>query len=427
MPGMPWPLPWPFDTTYMQLALIAGLAVGASAPLIGTFLVQKRLSLLGDGIGHVAVAGVGGGLLFGTSPVWTALLVAVVAALALEWLRSRGRTSGDLALALFFYGGIAAGVVLAGRSATNANLQPYLFGSILTVTENDVYTVVALGVLIMAAIGLTRRGLLAVVLDEEAAHVAGIPVGVLNALLAALTAVTVAAAMRVTGVLLVAALMVLPVATSRVVARSFRTTTLGAGAVGMVAVVLGLAAARQWALAAGGAIVLGTNAVGSTVDQAGGPVAQMPTPSWEASLRINLTAPMWLVRAAIPHMIEAGHGSIVNISSRAAERASRGLAAYIASKGGLNALTRSIAVDYAESNVRCNTISPGYVLNERRDADLSEARRSRLEGMHLTRLGEASDVAYAAVYLASRESEFVTGVNLTLDGGGSAARGLTLG
>ena len=90
MPGMPWPLPWPFDTTYMQLALIAGLAVGASAPLIGTFLVQKRLSLLGDGIGHVAVAGVGAGLLFGTSPVWTALVVAVAAALALAGCRDRG-------------------------------------------------------------------------------------------------------------------------------------------------------------------------------------------------------------------------------------------------------------------------------------------------------------------------------------------------
>jgi zinc transport system permease protein len=253
---MPWPLPWPFDTTYMQLALIAGLAVGASAPLIGTFLVQKRLSLLGDGIGHVAVAGIGAGLLFGTSPVWTALVVAVVAALALEWLRSRGRTSGDLALALFFYGGIAAGVVLAGRSATDTNLQPYLFGSILTVTENDVYTVVALGALIVAAIAVTRRALVAVVLDEEAARVAGIPVAALNSLLAGLTAVTVAAAMRVTGVLLVAALMVLPVATSRVLARSFRATTLGAAAVGMAAVLLGLAAARQWALAAGGAIVL---------------------------------------------------------------------------------------------------------------------------------------------------------------------------
>jgi zinc transport system permease protein len=256
MPGMPWPLPWPFDTTYMQLAFVAGVVVGASAPLIGTFLVQKRLSLLGDGIGHVAVAGVGAALLLGTGPIWTALVAAVAAALAIEWLRARGRVAGDLALAIFFYGGIAAGVVLTGRSATNTNLQPYLFGSILTVTENDVYTVMALGTVIVAAIAVTRRALLAVVLDEEAARVAGIPVAALNTLLAALTAVTVAAAMRVTGVLLVAALMVLPVATSRVLARSFRATTLGAAAVGVIAVVVGLAAARQWALAAGGAIVL---------------------------------------------------------------------------------------------------------------------------------------------------------------------------
>jgi NAD(P)-dependent dehydrogenase (short-subunit alcohol dehydrogenase family) len=177
----------------------------------------------------------------------------------------------------------------------------------------------------------------------------------------------------------------------------------------------------------GGVTVLVNNAVGSTVDETDGPVAQLSTSSWEASLRVNLTAPMWLARAAIPHMVEAGHGSIVNISSRAAERASPGLAAYIASKGGLNALTRSIAVDYASENVRCNTISPGYVLNERRDAALADDRRARLEGMHLTRMGEAGDVALAAVYLASREAEFVTGVNLELDGGSSAARGLTLG
>src|SRR5262249_3105291 len=133
MPGMPGPLPWPFDTTYMQLALIAGVAVGASAPLIGTFLVQKRLSLIGDGIGHVAVAGVGAGLLFGTSPVWTALVVAVGAALALGGVRPRGRTSGGLPLAPVFCGGNAAGCVLARPLAPHADLQPYLFGSILTV------------------------------------------------------------------------------------------------------------------------------------------------------------------------------------------------------------------------------------------------------------------------------------------------------
>jgi zinc transport system permease protein len=256
LPGMPWSFPWPFDRTYMQLALLAGIVVGATAPLIGVFLVQKGLSLLGDGIGHVAVAGIGASLLLDTSPTWTALVVAVAAALVIEFLRTRGSATGDLALALVFYGGIAAGVVLASRSATNTNLQPYLFGSILTATADDVWTVLALGAVIAVAIAFTGRALLAVVLDEDSARVAGIPARSLNTMLAVLTAVTVVMAMRIVGVLLIAALMVLPVATSRLLARSFRATLIGAVAVGVVSAVLGLFAARQWALAAGGAIVL---------------------------------------------------------------------------------------------------------------------------------------------------------------------------
>jgi zinc transport system permease protein len=256
LPGMPWPLPWPFDRSYMQLALVAGVVVGATAPLIGVFVVQKGMSLIGDGLGHVAVAGIGAALLFDTSPTWTAMAFAIVAALGIEWLRARGGATGDLALALIFYGGIALGVVLASRSGTNTNLQPYLFGSILTATADEVWTVIGLGLLIVVAVAFTARALLAVVLDEDAARVGGIPAGALNALLAVLTAVTVVAAMRIVGVLLVAALMVLPVATSRLLARSFRTTLFGAVAVGVVSAVLGLVAARQWALAAGGSIVL---------------------------------------------------------------------------------------------------------------------------------------------------------------------------
>jgi zinc transport system permease protein len=256
LPGMPWELPWPFDRTYMQLALLAGIVVGATAPLIGVFLVQKGLSLMGDGIGHVAVAGIGASLLLDTSPTWTALVVAVAAALVIEFLRARGSATGDLALALVFYGGIAAGVVLASRSATNTNLQPYLFGSILTATADDVWTVIGLGAVIAVAVAVTGRALLAVVLDEDSARVAGIPARSLNTMLAVLTAVTVVMAMRIVGVLLVAALMVLPVATSRLLARSFRATLVGAVGVGVVSAVVGLFAARQWALAAGGAIVL---------------------------------------------------------------------------------------------------------------------------------------------------------------------------
>jgi zinc transport system permease protein len=250
-------LPWPFERDYMQLALWAGLIVGACAPLIGVFLVQKRLSLMGDGIGHMAFAGVAAGLLLEVWPVWSALIVAVAGALAIEWLRTRGRATGDLALALFFYGGIALGVVLVSRTGGGSvNVIPYLFGSILTVSPSDVRVVAVLGVVIILAMAFFGRALFAIVLDEESARVAGIPVDAANALLSVLTAVTVVAAMRVVGVLLIAALMVLPVASSRLVARSFRTTVVLSVCVGLVSVVAGLAAARQWDLAPGGSIVL---------------------------------------------------------------------------------------------------------------------------------------------------------------------------
>ncbi len=188
-----------------------------------------------------------------------------------------------------------------------------------------------------------------------------------------------------------------------------------------------ISAVHDWA---GGLTILVNNAVGGSlagVETHDSKVGDMDTAHWETALRMNATAPMWLIRAAIPHMRAAGHGSIINVSSRQAERPSGGLSAYAASKGAMNALTRAVAVEYAGDGIRCNTISPGYVLNERRDADIAPERRERFEGMHLTRLGEASDVAHAAVYLAGQESGFLTGINLQLDGGSSIARALVIG
>jgi NAD(P)-dependent dehydrogenase (short-subunit alcohol dehydrogenase family) len=158
-----------------------------------------------------------------------------------------------------------------------------------------------------------------------------------------------------------------------------------------------------------------------------GPVAEVDPDAWQRILQVNLGGPAFLCRAAIPAMRTYGHGSIINISSRAAERGTPRLAAYAASKGGMNALTRSIAVDYASDGIRCNTIQPGYLLHEQRDANLDPARRARLEGMVLGPLGTAEDVALAAVYLASSESGHVTGITLRVDGGSTAARGLVLG
>lgn len=251
------PLPWPFERQYMQLALAAGLVVGVSAPLVGTFLVQKRLSLMGDGIGHVAFAGVAAGLLTGLNPLWTALVAAIAGAVAIEWLRLRRRAAGDLALAVFFYSGIAAGVVLTGLAGSlNAGLLTYLFGSILTVSPADTVTIVLLGGVIVTAVVLLWRPLFSVILDEDAARVAGLPVETLSLGLAALAAVTVVAAMRVVGVLLVAALMVLPVGAAERVALSFRTTLGWSAAIGVASVILGLTAARMADLAPGATIVL---------------------------------------------------------------------------------------------------------------------------------------------------------------------------
>jgi zinc transport system permease protein len=241
----------------MQLALASGLAVGACAPLIGTFLVQKRLSLMGDGLGHLAFAGVAAGLLAGVSPLWTALVVAVAGAMTIEWLRLRRRASGDLALAVFFYSGIGAGVVLTGLAGSlNTGVLTYLFGSVLTVSPADAVSICALGAAILVAVATTWRALFSVVLDEEAARVVGLPVDALSLGLAALTAVTVVAAMRVVGVLLVAALMVLPVGAAQRLARSFGSTLRWAVAVGMGSVVVGLVVARAAGLAPGGTIVL---------------------------------------------------------------------------------------------------------------------------------------------------------------------------
>ena len=259
-------LPYPFELGFMQRALVAGVVVGIFAPMIGTFVVQKRMSLIGDGIGHIAFAGVGAGIVAGVSPVGAALVVAVLGALGIEWLRSRRTASGDLALALFFYSGIAAGVVLVSLGgAFNATVLTYLFGQPLTVSDSEIGVILVLGAAIVAVMLVVRRTLFAVVTDEDWSRVAGLPVGRMNSLLAVVVAVAVVAAMRIVGILLIAALMVLPVASGQLLARSFRGTLWWSVAIGVASVVAGLAASRIWGLAPGGTIVLISAAVFAVV------------------------------------------------------------------------------------------------------------------------------------------------------------------
>ncbi len=249
----------------MQRALVAALLVGLAAPVIGTYLVQRRLSLLGDGIGHVALTGVALGWLVGNAmglvegalAIPGAVVAAVAGAVVIEMVRGRGRTSGDVALALLFYGGIAGGVLLISLAGgTNANLMAYLFGSISTVSGADLgLTVVLASIVLVVGVGL-RSALFAVCHDEEFARASGLPVRVLNIAIAVVAALTVTVAMRVVGLLLVSALMIVPVAVAQLVSSSFRRTMTLAMVVGVTVCLVGLSITYWQDVSPGATIVV---------------------------------------------------------------------------------------------------------------------------------------------------------------------------
>lgn len=250
------------DYEFMRLALVAAIFTGLAAPAIGTYLVQRRLALLGDGLGHVALTGVALGLLTGAAPVLTALLVAVLGAALIEILRAYTRTSADLALAMLFYGGIAGGVFLINLfGASPTALNAYLFGSITTIDRSEVWVVAVLGVVVVATSLLLGPQLFAVCQDEEHARVSGVPVRLYGLLVAVLAAVTITVAMRTVGLLLVSALMVVPVAASQQVARSFRATHLLAMVIGLLTAVGGVVVSFEANVQPGPTIVLLTLAV----------------------------------------------------------------------------------------------------------------------------------------------------------------------
>ncbi|WP_017599585.1 metal ABC transporter permease [Nocardiopsis lucentensis] len=243
---------------FMRRALIAAVLVGLVTPVIGTFLVQRRLALLGDGIGHVALTGVALGLLTSTSPVLTAAVVATLGAILMELVRVRTRASGEVALALLFYGGIAGGVLLINLTpgASNATLTSYLFGSVSTVEEQDLWFVGALAVGVVAVVALFGRELFVLCQDEEVARAHGLPVRFLSVLLAVTAALTVVIAMRVVGVLMVSALLIVPVAAAQQLTRSFRVTMGLAVLIGLFSSLGGLTTAFYADLAPGATIVI---------------------------------------------------------------------------------------------------------------------------------------------------------------------------
>jgi zinc transport system permease protein len=250
-------MPEILEYSFMVRALLAGLVIAVVVPVLGSFLVSRRYSLVADSLAHVSLAGIGAGLLLGVAPVLAAVPVAMGGAVLLEWLRQKRQLSGEIGLAILMSTGLATAVVLAGLAqGSNVDFASYLFGSIATTSQTDLIALSCFGLGALCLVLWNYRALLHIAFDEDSARIAGHRVTLLNYMLTALTAAMVVLSMRIVGGLLISALLVIPVITASRFARSFGQTIILAIIVAAVAVAAGLVLAFYAGIAAGGAIVL---------------------------------------------------------------------------------------------------------------------------------------------------------------------------
>lgn len=242
---------------FMQRAYFAGLITAVLCPTIGIYLVLRRLSMIGEMFAHVSLAGVALGIFTGTYPLAAALGLSLMAAILLEALRRTYRVFTDLAIAIMISTGISLAVVLIGLSrAFNADLFSYLFGSVIAIGTPDLRLIAVVGAVVVILVALLQKELFFIAFDEEAARAAGIPVDHVNMVFVGATALTIAVAMRVVGILLVSSLITVPVAAALQVGRSFRSTVFFSYVFSLASVAAGLFIAYHANLAPGGSIVL---------------------------------------------------------------------------------------------------------------------------------------------------------------------------
>lgn len=246
-----------FSHGFIQRALVAGCFIAALCSALGTFLVLRRLSLIGDGLAHVTFGGVAVGLFFQTYPFYVAVPIVAASALGILKLIEKARLYGDAAIGIVSSLGIAGGILIASvAGGFNVDLFSYLFGNILAISYAEVWTSVLLCLCLIVVITLSYQELLAITFDEESARASGIRTERINRVLVLLTALTVVLAMRVVGIMLVSALLIIPAVTALQFARGFRTTIVISCLTGIFSVLAGITVSFVLDLPAGATIVM---------------------------------------------------------------------------------------------------------------------------------------------------------------------------
>ena len=227
--------------TFMQKALVAGIAVGIICSFMGTFLVLRRYSLFGDGIAHVAFGGISVGLFLGVFPLWTAFIVSIFGGLGLQKLRQSTKISGDSAVAVVLVSGLAVGVILVSSSGGfSVDLFSFLFGSILLISNEDTIMILAISAGIIATLTLLQKQFLHLTFNEEQAKLGGLRTTLLNYAFVVLASITVVTSMRLVGILLISALIVVPNITAMMFGKGFKKTVFISMSIAVISVVSGI-------------------------------------------------------------------------------------------------------------------------------------------------------------------------------------------
>lgn len=241
---------------FMRRTLLVGLMLSIAVPLIGIIMVNRKTSMVGDALSHTSLAGVGLGLILGFNPVIGAVLICICAGFSIEAIRARFPHYGDMATAVTMSAGLGIAVILSDLAPGGNTFESYLFGSISSVTQTDVIATAAVFVLVLAASLIHYGSLLDLVIDTHLARLAGVNTRLVNGIFTLLAAITIALACKVVGALLVASLIVLPVATALIMARSYRQTFLTAVVLGVIYTMSGIIISYHFDIRPGGAIVV---------------------------------------------------------------------------------------------------------------------------------------------------------------------------
>ncbi|WP_206425646.1 metal ABC transporter permease [Romboutsia sp. Marseille-P6047] len=245
-----------FQYDFMIRALISASIVGLICPLMGMFIVLRRLSLIGDSLSHIALSGIAASTLFNSNSIVGSLIASSLAALVIDRLRTSLKEYADLSIAIIMALGVGISGILMSSSSVNFDLFSFMYGSIATVTKEDIVIIMITAVVVVVFINLFFKELVYITFDEENARLSNIPVKMINSVFMILVAASITMTLRIVGVLLVSSLIAIPVATSLKVAKSFKQSIFYAILFGEISILSGVIISFYMDVAPGAIIVI---------------------------------------------------------------------------------------------------------------------------------------------------------------------------